>query len=184
MKRPLKHHAGALAPLLLFVIFTACILSVLLTGADVLQTISQRDQESFRQRTCVQYLTTRIRQSDAVSRVFVGDFDSEPSLSMPSSLVSTEAAQPLTGNTLFLVEELGGRAYYTRIYCCNGSLYELFSPAGVEFIPTDGQTILDVQDLHFTLQERLLTIHITYKHRTTETIQLSLRSHMEVPDER
>ena len=185
MKRPLKHSAGAIAPLLLFAIFTACILSVLLTGADVLQTISQRDQESFRHRTCAQYLTTRVRQSDVEARIWVGEFDQIPPLTADNSSSSTtdnsrQNSPSLTGDTLFLIEELGGRTYCTRIYCYGGQLRELFSLADLEFAPGDGQPILEAQDLRFDQQGELLTITITYTDGSSETLYLSLRSGEEV----
>ena len=69
-----KSNLTSLAPLLLFVIFTTCILAVLLTGADVYQKVSRRDRYSFQHRTTAQYLTTRLRQSDAADMTFVGDF--------------------------------------------------------------------------------------------------------------
>ena len=100
MKRPLKHSAGAIAPLLLFAVFTVCILSVLLTGADVLKTISKRDQESFRQRTCAQYLTTRIRQSDLSPQPWVGDFSQSPETDTD---VLVQETSILSGDTLFLL---------------------------------------------------------------------------------
>lgn len=176
MKRPFQRHAGAIAPLLLFVIFTTCILSVLLTGADVLRSLSRRDQDSFQQRTCAQYLTTKVRQNDVASQIFVADFSHiSDTVSVSDSSLSEDGAI-FTGDTLFLQEELGGRTYYTRIYCWDGHLRELFSQADLTFAPSDGQEILNVQDLTFTKQGSSLTIHITYPDGSTETLRLHLRS--------
>ena len=147
-----KSNLTALAPLLLFVIFTTCILTVLLTGADIYKKISQRDQNSFQRRTAVQYLTTRLRQSDIDGAVFVEN------------------------NTLFLREELNGRTYYTRIYCRDGYLCELFSEEGVEIPPQFGTPILALNALHFTQQGNVLTIEIEHADTTTETLILNLHS--------
>ncbi len=147
-----KSNLTALAPLLLFVIFTTCILAVLLTGADVYKKISRRDQNSFQRRTAVQYLTTRLRQSDMAGAVFVEN------------------------DTLFLREELNGRTYYTRIYCQDGYLYELFSKEGLEISKKFGEPILALNALHFTLQGNILTIEIEHTDATTETLILNLRS--------
>ena len=95
-----KSNLTALAPLLIFLIFTICILTVLLTGADIYKKISLRDQNSFQRRTTVQYLTTRIRQSDSEGMVFVGDFNAED--------------KDNTGDTLFLQEEIKSSRLYVR----------------------------------------------------------------------
>lgn len=145
-----KSNLTVLAPLLLFVIFTTCILTVLLTGADIYKKISQRDQNSFQRRTAVQYLTTRLRQSDIAGVVFVEN------------------------DTLFLREELNGRTYCTRIYCQDGYLCELFSEEGLEISKKFGEPILALNALQFTLLENVLRIEIEHTDNTTETLILNL----------
>ena len=160
-----KHNQSnltALAPLLIFLIFTICILTVLLTGADIYKKISLRDHNSFQRRTTVQYLTTRIRQSDAEGMIFAGDFNAE-------SVTDT-------GDTLFLKEEINGRTFFTRIYCHGGYLYELFSEAGLETSKQYGEKILKVNALSFTIRGNLLYVEITHADSVTETLILQLHS--------
>lgn len=157
-----KSNLTALAPLLIFLIFTICILTVLLTGADIYKKISHRDQNSFQRRTTAQYITTRLRQSDAEGMVFVGDFNGED--------------MGDTGDTLFLKEEINGRTFFTRIYCHEGYLYELFSEAGLEASKQYGEQILKVNALHFTIRENLLYVEITHADSNTETLILQLHS--------
>ena len=106
MKKQIKkNRISSLAPLFLFVIFATCILTVLLTGADVYQKLGVRNQNSFEHRTIAQYLMTRLHQSDAENMSFVGDF---------------YACSPETdGNTFFICENLNNNTYYTRIYYYN-----------------------------------------------------------------
>ena len=163
-----KTTLTALAPLLLFVIFTPCILAVLLTGADIYKKISLRDQNSFRCRTGVQYLTTRLRQNDADSTVFVGDFHTGAADTTLSN-----------GDTLFLREEWDGRTFYTRIYCHEGYLYELFSEETLAVSKKYGEPILEMNALHFSVQGNLLQIEIEHADSTTETLILFLRSEKE-----
>ena len=66
-----KRSISSLAPFILFVILTTCLLSVLLTGADLYQNITKRDQISFDQRTLVQYITTKIRQINLYAFFFL-----------------------------------------------------------------------------------------------------------------
>lgn len=165
-KNTLKKNTTILFPLLLFVIFTACILSVLLTGADVYRKISLRDQNSFYQRTVSQYLTTRLRQSDSENMVFVSSFQGD--------------TQKSEGSVLYLQEELGDREFYTRIYCHEGYLRELFSPSDLSLPETAGEKILEVSDLSFALEDQLLTVDIVYSDGTCETLILHLRNGKEV----
>ena len=159
-----KRSLSSLAPFLLFVILTSCLLSVLLSGADLYQTITKRDQTSFDQRTLVQYLTTKIHQNDVRGQLAVGDFDS----------ISD------SGNTLHIYEEIEGRTFCTRIYCYNGNVYELFSVGGMDFEPSDGQMLLAAQDLSFSLSQDLLCINVQYTQDSTDTLYISLQSGKEV----
>jgi len=164
-----QKNVTTLLPLLLFVIFTTCILFVLLTGADVYRKFSRRDQDNFEKRTTMQYLTTRIRQSDISDAIFVGCFED----------INAQAE----GDTLFLKEEVNGRTFYTRIYCHEGYLRELFSEDDVSFLPNAGQEILELHDIRFTLQENILYIDVKYKDSSKESLVLHLRSGKEVSNE-
>ena len=161
-----KRNLSSLAPLLLFAVFTACTLMVLLSGADIYHKIAKRDQDSIRQRTVSQYLTTRLHQSDADGMVLVGSFT--------DSL--TQHQDTLTGDTLYLQEHLNGHIYYTRIYIHDGMLRELFAADGLTFEPSGGTAILPLKDLHYTLQDQLLIVEITHEDDTTETLYLTLRN--------
>ena len=63
-RRGNQHQLGGLLMLLLFGVFAACVLILLLTGARAYRRLTQRDQAAFDRRTCVQYLATRVRQGD------------------------------------------------------------------------------------------------------------------------
>lgn len=165
-----KRSISSLAPFILFVILTTCLLSVLLTGADLYQNITKRDQISFDQRTLVQYITTKIRQNDVLGQIIVSDFDS----SSDSSL----------GNTLHIYETIDGRTFSTRIYYYDGYIYELFSEKGLDFSMSDGQPLLQVKDLSFSLSQDMLKIDIQYDEDQEEVLYIFLRSNEEVVDEK
>lgn len=177
-KQTNKNQVSSLAPLVLFVVFTTCVLTVLLTGADVYQKISNRDRNAFQQRTVAQYITTRIRQSDMADMIFVGNFNDNPGAHSESE--RQKSASETTGDTLFLKEELGGRTFYTRIYCNDGYLRELFAQAGLEFAPTMGVQILELKALQFTMDDELLYVQITYTDDSTENLVLHPHSEKEV----
>lgn len=157
-----KNTLISLVPLLLFAIFTICILIILLSGADIYNKITLRDQNTYQNQTVSQYLSTRLRQGDAEGGVFVGSFE--------------DPVPEESGDTLYLREELDGRIFYTRIYCREGYLCELFTAEELSFQPQDGAKILEINALQFTLQENLLQIEIEYRDSTTETLLLHIRS--------
>ena len=154
-KRGIKHHMDGLLVLLLLGVFAACILSVLLTGAQVYSRLTQRDQAAYNRRTCVQYLATKVRQAERGGLVSVSDFG------------DTQA--------LVLAEEIDGAAYLTRIYCYEGWLWELFSADEAGFAPEDGEKLLPARDLELTLADGLLTAVFTDSQGQALTLTLALR---------
>ena len=167
MKRHIKRiDLSILAPLLLFTVFALCVITVLLTGAKIYRNYTARDQTGYDHRTVAQYITTRIRQSDACEAFFVGDF--------------SEATPKSEGDTFFFCEVFGDETYYTRIYCHDGYLYELFALAGDPFEPCDGEKILAVGDLHFAAEGDQVTVEIEYADGSRQTLVLHMRSRAEV----
>lgn len=150
-----KHHLDGLLALLLFGVFAASILSVLLTGAGVYSRLTQRDQRAYDRRTCVQYLATKVRQAPSGAQVTVGTFGE--------------------GDALILTEDIDGQPYLTRIYCYDGWLRELFSAADDPFAPEDGEKILPAQALALHTDHNLLQIDLTDSSGQTISLTLSPR---------
>lgn len=161
-KQERKANTSGMLALLLFLVFTVCILSLLMTGADTYQRLSQRDQDSYDRRTATQYVTTKVRQFDVSGEVFVGAFNT----GVPDA----------QGDTLYLKEAYDGEAYYTRIYCHDGSIRELFAEQTGSFLPEDGEIIMKCQSLQFFLEDHLLTVEIGHETGETEQFILYLRS--------
>jgi len=130
-----NRKAESLLALLLFAVFAVCILTVLLTGADVYQRLSSRDQSSYDQRTAAQYLATRIRQADTADGVTLRVFEGR--------------------DALVLVQEIDGVRYETMLYCHDGYLCELFMEAealldedgAYTVVPEDGEKVLAADTL-------------------------------------
>ena len=107
--------------------FAAGILSVLLSGAGVYRRVTLRDEGAYDRRTCVQYLATRVRQTPSARAITVTKFGD--------------------GDCLLITEEMDGAEYLTRVYCHEGWLMELFSPAGLSFAPEDGARLFPLAAL-------------------------------------
>lgn len=148
-----KHQIDGIAALLLFSIFAVCILSVLLSGADAYRRLTQRDLASYDRRTCLQYLSARVRQADSQDSVTVEDFDGVSALRLAD-----------------------GQGYYTWVYYYEGAMMELYSSGDDGLTPADGEPIMAVQQLDFSLEQHLLTIETTDMQGNQDTLLLSLRS--------
>lgn len=137
-KRQNKHSIYGLMALLLFCVFAGCILSVLLSGADTYQRLVARDQDTYGQRTCVQYISNRVRQTPLPGEAKVLSFEGESCLVLP--------------------ETIDGTKYVTRVYCYDGWIREMFTLADGDFLPEEGEKLLEAEALSFSVKDGLLTV--------------------------
>lgn len=156
-----KHNMDGAFVLLVFTVFAACILMVLLTGAGAFRRISARDGASYDRRVGISYLAAKVRHADTADGVFVGDFD---------------GGRSEEGDTLFLTEKIDGELYDTRIYYYDGYVRELFAAADGDFSPADGEPVLPAESLTFHLEDGLLSVQTTDGDGAPSQLTLSLRS--------
>ena len=147
-----RHRLDGLLALLIFAVFAACILAVLLTGARAYRRLTRRDQAAYDSRTCVQYVAARVRQSDAAGGIEVA---------------------PFGGTDALVLRE--GSGCTTRVYWYDGWLMELYSAPGTELSPEDGTRLLEAEQVDFTLEDGLLRAEIRSGGQQS-TLCLSLRS--------
>ena len=152
-EKQVKHHIDGLAALLLFGVFAACVLAVLFTGADAYRRLTERDRAACERRTGVQYIATRVRQSDHAGGVAVEDFGGCDALVLGAD-----------------------ETYVSRVYCCDGWLMELYCLAEEPMEPRDGQRILEAEGLELSLEDGVLEAVLTAPDGARETLRLSLRS--------
>ncbi len=151
-----KHYTDSLLTLLLLAIFGVCVLLVLLSGAKSYRNVTQRDSASYDRRTAAQYLTTRVRQGDAAGELSASSFQ------------GTDA--------LVFSQEIDGSLYHTRVYCWEGYLRELFTPADSDLMPGDGEKVLPCQALTVRQEAGIFRLILTLSAGEQETLWLSLRS--------
>ena len=122
---------------LLFFLFTCCMFAVLLGGAKLYRNVSDVMEEQFTVTTCVSYVTAKARHYDVPGGVSLGEI----------------------GNTesLILKEESKGEEYLTYLYCADGNLMELFCGADMEAFPTDGQVIMPLGKMEFSMKGNLIS---------------------------
>ena len=152
-RKPIQHQMDGLIALLLFGVFAACVLAVLLTGASAYRRLVQRDQTAYERRTCAQYIATRVRQSDSLDGVSVSRLGDVPALSLAH-----------------------GDGYLTQVYCYNGCLMELYAAEDAGLAPEDGEKLMEARALSASLSDGLLELSLTPKEGTAVELTLSLRS--------
>ena len=153
MKREkIQHHMDGLLLLLLFGVFSVCILAVLLTGADAYRRLTGRDQAAFDRRTTLQYIATRVRQGDMEGAVTVEPFGE--------------------GDALVMAKD----GYVTRVYWHDGWLMEMYAGEDVQLAPEDGEKIMELDGLAMSMDGGLLTVEVDGGDAGTDTLRLSLRS--------
>lgn len=136
-KNAITHNLDGLAALLLFAVFAASVMAVLLTGAKAYRGVTRRDQEAYNARTAVQYVAQRVRQADSLYGITLEDFDGVESLVLGQ-----------------------GEPYITRLYCYEGWLMELYCLAGESFSPEDGERIIEAQELKLSLDQGMLGVQV------------------------
>lgn len=150
-----KRPISGLAALILLGVFAVGILTVLLTGARAYKGLTGRDAVSYDSRTCVQFLTVKVRQAPAPDAVVLSNFGD--------------------GDSLLIREQIDGSEYWTQVYCHNGWMMELFTTANAGLAPEDGEKILPVQSLVMERSGNLLRLDIVDGNGTENTVLLTLR---------
>lgn len=141
--------------LVLFGIFAISILAVLLTGAGAYRRLTERGQKEYTVRTIPQYMSTRVRQADVSGAVRIDYLDGV--------------------KVLALTEEINGTVYVTRIYCHDGYIRELFAEQSIVLEPSDGECIMEAEQMDISLENGVLDIRILAGGEET-WIHLVLRS--------
>lgn len=153
-RKPIQHQIDALAALLLFGVFAVCVLAVLLTGANAYRRLTQRDRAAYDRRTAVQYIATKVRQSDAgPGNIAVAELDGAQALVLDA-----------------------GQEYVTYLYSYEGWLWELYTWSGEPPVPGDGQQIMELTQVSWSLEDLLLTAEVTAAGGGSDTLLLNLRS--------
>ena len=151
-----KNNLAGVFVLLVFAVFMVSVLLILLSGADTVQKLTNRDQQTYSQRTAVQYLATRVRQADRCGTVRADEAEGT--------------------SVLILTEEIEGAEYCTMVYCYDGYLREMLCPAGISLPLEFGEKILPAESFSVTLEDSLLCAELQLTEEEHKTVFLDLRS--------
>ncbi len=152
------HVVDSLFLLVIFFVFTFCILIVLAMGANTYKQISKNMVQRYDKTTSLAYITTKVRHYDGMGQVFATTFD------------DTEA--------LALKESVDGVDYVTYIYVYEDKLMELNKPSAETMLTAaDGAELLDMQQMKIDFPApNLLHLTVTFDGGDTEEMWLTLHS--------
>ena len=146
---------GLLA-LMLFLVFSVCIMGVLLSSAEAYQRLNERNRVSGDQRTSMMFVSTKVRQYDSAGVIGLDEVGGHDALK--------------------LTEEDDGDELMTLLYCHDGWLCELYTFAGVEPDAEDGEQIIEIKDMQLEMTDGLLHIVMTEPDGTVLEQRMLLRS--------
>lgn len=72
--------------------------------------------------------------------------------------------------------DFDGEAYVKRLYCADGALRELFTSADREFVPNEGEPIIDAEQMRAEVQNGLLTVTLTDSDGEELAVHVALRA--------
>lgn len=154
---------GTPMALLLFAVFTALVMGVLSVSADVYGSAQKRDGEMLDTAIARQYLATKLWRLDGLFPVVLdGD--------------GNEATE---GPAFAYVEDLEGTRCRTVLYLHDGHIYEYFGLDGLDFVPGDGEAILEVDDVRFTRTDNGVRVELDLPNGETESLAVGHRSEVD-----
>ena len=151
-----KNYIGGLTTLVIFAVFAACIVMVLVTGADIYRRVTDRDSEACSERIVSQYISTRVRGAESPDAVCVEEFDGK--------------------SVLCVRENVGGKDYAFFIFLgSDGYIRELYASADSKFYPDSGEKLIEADSLSFSLKNGILTTELAVPGCESETVKLNIR---------
>lgn len=150
-----QHRLGTLAVLAVFCVFAVCMLTVILFGAKAYQSLNEQSEENYQSRTLSLYLSGKLRQAPLQGEITVSAFGD--------------------GDCIEIPEVLDGDLYYTRVYCADGWLMELFGEADFEYEPEEGERILRASDFEAEIVDGFLKLRAAAEDGTRVKLSFALR---------
>ena len=131
--------ASGLSLFLTVAVFALMALLTVVLGAGVYRSVVGRAEVNHEARTAMAYITGKLRANTG-----------------STTLEKTEVGNDM----LVLSEEIGGADYETRIYAHEGTLYEVFAAADIDFAPEEGQPIAALDGFSVQMEENALRLTV------------------------
>ena len=142
MNNSRRNKFDLLAVLLILCIFSAAVLSLLLSGAGTYKNMTEKDRISQEKQIEELFLSNKIFQAENRDKVRVTEESGVEILSVDS------------------VEN--GEERITRVWFYDGWIRELYSDADYTFTPDDGEKIAKADSMGFEKEDGLLVVSLVY----------------------
>ena len=154
-QREVPHAVSGAFVFLLLGLFAVFSTVLVLLGARAYRSISARSSVNDNSRMASSYLRSMLRADDALDAV---------------SLETEEGVE-----TIAMRRTYDGEEYITRIYVYDGMLRELFTDAGMEFEPENGEPVCSADALTAEMLDGILKVGIQNGDTWTQ-VNIALRA--------
>lgn len=152
-----KHIIDLLFVIALFCLFALSAIFLISIGADIYGKTMTNMEHNFDARTSLAYVTEKIRQSDQMDQIAIGNLDDCPAL--------------------VITYHTSDSTYITYIYEFNGYLKELMIKDAISLGPEAGQNILEIKDFQVRqINDQLISCIIETTDEQTYDLLISLHS--------
>lgn len=131
-KRGKAHIVDILFPILLLLLMSLFSLATVAFSAGFYKRSVESVDAHFATRTCITYVTQKLRQFDATGSIGITDLDGN--------------------DCVKLTEQIAGKAYCTYLYAYDGSLRELYVKDTVTPKASMGKKIIDIDTFNVTIK--------------------------------
>ena len=156
---PLSHSIPSAFIFLLIGLFAVSSITLTLIGTRVYRRVTDTATHNSDSQMVLSYLCNKVRTFDTKNSVILTNRDGL--------------------NVLSLHETLDGDPYETDIYAWQGAMWESFQAVGDPFAPENGEQLVDLQSLTFTLlSPTLLEASVVMPDGENRTLRMALRAGM------
>lgn len=149
-----QHIIDTVFALLIFLLFTICIVSVLYAGSHVYNNIATKETEDYQQNIALHYFVEKVHQGKTKEAIQLVELDNTPALA--------------------IYQEYNEEQYVTYIYLDQQNIKELFIKITDTVTKADGNTIMNVKDLQMEkINTTCLHITVTFLNNQQKDVYLN-----------
>lgn len=148
-----QHTIDFIFVLLLFCVFAMSTLSVVYIGSHIYTKTTDTMEMNYNNNTVMEYIIEKVRQGQTYQQIEVKQIDDM--------------------NVLCIHNQINDKIYTTYIYNDDHELKELYIEDSVVFSKQRGTSLMNVDDVSFTIEKSLLKIEVTI-HNQSQTSYVSI----------
>lgn len=150
-----QHMIDTVFVLLLFLLFTFCIVSVLYAGSHIYDTIATKETTNYQENIALHYFVEKVHQGKTKNSIKLEQLESISALA--------------------IYQQYNDEQYVTYIYYDQYSIKELFIKAGDPFSIQDGNQIMEAKNLKmWQITPTCLHITITFLNNQQKNVYLNI----------